>query len=323
MLAYAGKGRFFVEPVNISSALREISALLHASVSRNIDLHLELQERLPVIAADRGQVQQVLMNLVINAAEAIGTEQPGTVLVTTGTRHVSESEHRNSVVHDGLQPGDYVCLEVRDTGSGMDAATQRRIFDPFFTTKFTGRGLGLSAVLGIVRSHKGTIQVKSEAGQGSVFTVLLPPSAAVQPVPGEPRREHAGIAAGEVLVIDDEETIRRTAKAILEARGLHVFLAETGRAGVDAFRRLSDRISLVIVDLTMPLMNGKEVLREIQAIRHDVPVLISSGYDEMEAMHRVSADAVTGFIQKPYTAAQLLQKVRTALEQSAGARGQT
>ena len=313
MLAYAGKGGFIIEPVDVAAAVHQVGALLSASVTKNVSLLLDLGDGLPRVQADKGQVQQLVMNLVINAAEAIGPEQPGTVFVSAGTQNVTEEELRNTVVRDGLQPGRYVCIEVRDTGVGMDAATQARIFDPFFTTKFTGRGLGLSAVLGIVRSHHGTIRVSSEPGKGSVFTVFLPATSEPPQVEPPAKTAQASRSNAVVLVIDDEETIRRTAKAILERRGMHVFAADTGRAGVDLFRRLSDRVSVVLLDLTMPAMSGAEALREIHAIRREVPVILSSGYNESDAMNRVEPREVAAFIQKPYTAEELLAQVLKAL----------
>jgi signal transduction histidine kinase len=319
MLAYAGKGMFFVEPMDIAAVVRGISALVSASVTKNISLIFDLQPNLPTVDVDRGQIQQLLMNFVTNAAEAIGQDQAGTIVVATGEQDLSESDLRKTVIRGELQPGRYVSVQVRDTGTGMEAETQGKIFDPFFTTKFTGRGLGLSAVLGIVRSHHGTIRVRSEPGKGSAFTVFLPARERVAPaLPADPGMPEA-IPPGVVLVIDDEETIRKTAKAILEKRGMRVFLAETGPAGVDTFRWLSDRLSLVLLDLTMPTMSGNEVLRTLRAIRPDVPIIISSGYSELDAMRRVNAGELAGFLQKPYTAAQLLQKVGAALEARVGA----
>ena len=316
MLAYAGKGRFFIEPVDLSVAATEISALLDASVSKNISFIFELHEALPAVEGDRGQLQQVLMNLVINAAEAIGADQPGTIILTTGCKNLTESDLSGKFVRDQLSPGEYVFVRVRDTGTGIDSAVLPRIFDPFFSTKFTGRGLGLSAVMGIVRSHHGTLQVSSDVGKGSTFTIYLP---AHPHRPARLLREPAAqlsMPHAVVLVIDDEEVIRRTAKAILEKRGLHVFLAETGRAGVEAFRRLADRIAVVLLDLTMPSVSGADVLRELKALRADVPILVSSGYDEAEAMRRVPVGEVAGFIQKPYTAPHLLEKIRSVLKDS-------
>jgi len=315
MLAYAGKGKFFVERTELSALVRDVSALLHASVTKNIELVFQLQDSLPPVNADRGQIQQLLLNLVINAAESIGPEKPGSIFVATGRRFLDEAGLRQNVVHDQLQPGNFVYLSVCDTGEGIEETILSRIFDPFFTTKFTGRGLGLSAVMGIVRSHRGAIRVATVPGKGAEFTVFLPDSTAVlsllQPAAAYPAPAEGGL----ILVVDDEETIRRTAKVILERRGFRVFLAESGRAGVEAFRHFHDRVDLVLLDLTMPVMSGNDVLRELRAIRHDVPVLMSSGYNEAEAMARVDTGEVAGFIQKPYTADQLVEKLRSALAQ--------
>jgi len=317
MLAYAGKGQFYLEAVNLSAVARDIRALLLASISKNVDLILDLDDRVPAVEADRGQMQQLLMNFVINGAEAIGPERAGTVLVSTRARRLDYGELRNVFPREDLLPGDYVCLEVRDTGAGMDAETQKKIFDPFFSTKFTGRGLGLSAVMGIVRSHKGGIRVESERGKGSKFTVFLPASDRVVAGPRKNGGQEPHVFEGMVLVIDDEETIRLTAKAILEKYGLHVLLAETGRAGVDTFRRLGEKISLVLLDVTMPLMSGHEVLIEIRKIRQDTPVIFSSGYDEEDALQGIDQREFTGFLQKPYTASQLLRRVAQAMGKGA------
>jgi signal transduction histidine kinase len=313
MLAYAGKGQFCLEPVELSAVIRDINALLHASVSKNIELRFELRDT-PPVDADRGQLQQVMMNLVTNAAEAIGSQQPGSIVVAAGLRRLSEAELSRTVTRDQLQPGLFVSMEVRDTGHGMDAATVSRIFDPFFTTKFTGRGLGLSAVMGIVRSHKGALQVKSQPGRGSVFTVFLPVSRQANRQIPEVRSEETDSSGDLILVIDDEETIRKTAKAILENRGLRVMLAASGDDGLDALRRDDGRISLVILDLTMPHRNGNQVLHEIRSLGRDVPVIMSSGYNQEDVMDRVTAGEAAGFIQKPYTAAQLLEKIRAVLD---------
>ena len=319
MLAYAGKGTFFVQSLDITAVVRGISALLSASVTKNISLIFELQQDLPTVDGDLGQMQQLLINFVTNAAEAIGEDRPGTIVIATGQQDLSENDLRETVIRGELQPGRYVSVEVRDTGIGMDAETRQKIFDPFFTTKFTGRGLGLSAVLGIVRSHHGTIRVQSEPGMGSDFSVFLPSRERVAlAAPLAPSMPEA-VPSAVILVIDDEETIRQTAKAILEKRGMRVYLAETGPAGVDTFRRHADRISLVLLDLTMPTMSGNEALRRIRAIRSDVPVIISSGYGELDAMRRVNAAEPVGFLQKPYTAAQLLQKLVAVLDVRLGA----
>jgi two-component system cell cycle sensor histidine kinase/response regulator CckA len=309
LLAYAGKGNFVIEPINLSKLIREIGRLILTSVSKNVQLLLELRDDLPLVSADASQLQQLIMNLVINGAEAIPPDANGTVLVTTG---VQEVDSNSPGVAGGLTPGKYVTLEVRDTGCGMDEATLSRIFDPFFTTKFTGRGLGLSAVQGILRGHKGAIEVHSRPGQGTTFKVLLPQTydrTEPDAVPAPSTR-----AAGElILVVDDEDIIRRTAKSMLERHGYKVLVAEDGLRGVELFQISSDKVAAVILDMTMPVMGGEETLRRLKEIRPGVKVLLSSGYSESEAIRRFAGKGLSGFLQKPYTSSVLSQKIRAIL----------
>jgi PAS domain S-box-containing protein len=313
LLAYAGKGRFLVGPVDLSAQVREIASVLEVSISKNVQLKLNLHEHLPAIEADSSQVQQVVMNLVINGAEAIGTDKPGTVRLSTAMQRVDEDYIRATFGADEIQPGRYVTLEVCDTGIGMDEQTQARIFDPFFTTKFTGRGLGLAAVHGIVRAHKGALRVCSTPGQGSTFWVLFPAAEVTGAVvPSEAALNLRG--TGTILVVDDEEMVRRIAKSMLEEYGYTVLLAADGRSATDLFRSVADQISMVLLDLTMPRMGGEETLRELMTIRVDVRVLLSSGYDEAEIIGRFIGKGIHGFIQKPYTAPRLAAKVKAVLE---------
>jgi CheY-like chemotaxis protein len=211
-----------------------------------------------------------------------------------------------------LRPGQYVFLEVHDTGSGMSEETLAKIFDPFYTTKFAGRGLGLSAVLGIVRAHKGALKVYSKLGSGTTFKVLFPASA--NPMGHQPAivtRELAG--TGTILVVDDEEIVRQTARHTLERYGYKTLTAKDGASAVDVYRRQPDEIGLVLLDLTMPVMNGEEALRNMQMINPRVRVLLTSGYNEVEAVQRFSGKGLAGFIQKPYTAAALAEKVKEVL----------
>ncbi len=299
MLAFAGKGTFFVEPVNLSSAVEEMRELLESSVPKPARLGLQLARALPPVMADLRQIQQAIVNLVINAGEAIG-ERPGLVLVETGVRWLPQGEAAHPPF-GALDAGQYVFAAVQDTGVGIDAATRGRIFDPFFSTKFTGRGLGLPAALGIARSHHGVIRVSSEPGRGSRFELMLPSS------------EPSGQKRRTVLVVDDEDIIRRTTRSVLERRGFDVLMASDGREAVEVFRERSSEIALVLLDLTMPVMGGDEAARYLHTIRHDVPILVSSGYNESEVERRFAGSRVAGFVRKPYTPAALMQKIEAAL----------
>ncbi len=315
LLAYAGKGRFVMRTLDLSDLVREISGLVQTSFPKHAQLRLQLGEDLPGIDADPGQIQQIVMNLVINGAEAIGPEG-GSVLVRTAVQEVDSAYIATlSSAGEQLKPGRHICLEVHDTGSGMDEATLARIFDPFFTTKFTGRGLGLSAVLGIVRAHNGAIKVYSQPGQGTTFKVLFP--ASLKPVPRQtpaPKPQLNGV--GTVLIVDDEDVVRSTARHALERYGYGVILANDGRAALDVFRDHYGDIAVVLLDLTMPVMSGEETLRNLQAIDPKVKVLLTSGYNQVEAVQRFAGKGLAGFIQKPYTAAELAGKIKEALSLS-------
>jgi PAS domain S-box-containing protein len=310
MLAYSGRGRFFVEPLDLSEQVRQIVALIKASIPKNVDVRLTLAER-PIIEADASQIQQVVMNLVINAAEAIGPEG-GPVAVSTSIESVNEGTVADFGVGATLMPGPYVKLTVADNGSGMDAETQAKIFDPFFTTKFTGRGLGLAAVSGIVRGHRGAIKVESAPGKGACFQVWLPAAAAPLPSAAPaPPLEFPG--TGKVLVVDDEEIVRRIARTALERAGYTVLLAADGREAVEVFRRESGEIRLVSLDMTMPGRSGEETFRQLREIRRDVPVLVSSGYTEVEVLERFG-DSIDGYLHKPYGITDLARAVHAALK---------
>jgi PAS domain S-box-containing protein len=314
MLAYSGKGSFVLEPVDLGSLVREITALIQSSISRKVQLELKLAEKLPPVVADAGQMQQLIMNLVINAAEAIG-EDAGVVTVAAGAGCFDDETLRTGYSTPyTLEPGEYVWLEVKDTGCGMEQETLSRIFDPFFTTKFTGRGLGLAAVSGIVRGHRGALSVTSAPGRGSTFRVILPaasrPADAAAPPPPSPSVVSAETRT--VLVVDDEEMVRHTAAAALRQHGFEVIEADGGASAIRLFASRAAGIGLVLLDMTMPDMSGDEVLRHLRAIRPDVKVVVSSGYSEKEAFRRFSGQAITAFIQKPYTAATLAEKLKRA-----------
>ena len=312
LLAYSGKGRFEVRPIDLSEHVREITHLLEATLSKKVQLRLELAADLPAVEADVAQIQQLVMNLVVNGAEAIGDSQ-GTVLVTTGVQDVDATYAAEVVGSTRLAPGRYVFVEVHDTGCGMDDATKAKIFDPFFTTKFTGRGLGLAAALGIVRGHKGALKIYSTPGRGTTFKVLFPASTLRAQRDSAPAAETVR-GSGTVLVIDDEKGVRSTVRMILTPLGFDVLEASDGRQGVSVFAANADAIAVVLLDMTMPELSGEEVFRELRRIRPSVPVILSSGYNEVEATRRFTAKGLAGFLQKPYSAVDLTRKLSAAIE---------
>jgi len=298
--------------LNLSALIPDMSGLVSQSVPSKIALRFDLANDLPPIEADRGQLQQVFVNLMINAAEAIGNCE-GLITVRTAAQDVDESYVRLHPEVASLPPGRYACLEVRDSGCGMDDATRAKIFEPFFSTKFMGRGLGLAAVAGVVRGHRGGITVSSAPGQGSCFTVLFP---AVVRTAAEPRASarYATLqGCGAVLVVDDEQVVRDLTKSALEHYGYTVLLAGSGLAAIDVFKRYPGEIALVILDLSMPNMGGAETLPQLRKIRPEVKVVVSSGYAQDEAMAVFQGQQVAGFVQKPYTAAGIAEKVKLAL----------
>ena len=316
LLAYAGKGKFVIEPVDASALVRDISGLIRTSVPRTVDLVLDLDRALPDIEGDASQIQQLVMNLILNAVEATGA-RPGVVRVATGAREIRAGDAIDTLRPEPPAPGSYVSIEVKDTGCGMSPEVKAHIFDPFFTTKFTGRGLGLSAALGIVRGHGGAIGVESREREGSTFTVLLPAlgqPAVRKPSPAALEAPALGTTAGVVLIIDDEEVVRRAARASLEHYGFTVFEAADGHDGADLFSRLHDRLSAVLLDLTMPRMDGYEVWRYIRRLRPDMKIVISSGFEESDAMTRFSSEPELYFIKKPYTAASLVRKIQKVVK---------
>jgi PAS domain S-box-containing protein len=313
LLAYAGKGRFVLERIDLSQLVREIEPLIHTSIPKMVDIQLELGAGLPAVEADPGQIQQLVMNLIVNGAEAIGEGNPGAVVIRTETRNLDAEEIRREFPNDQLSPGSYAGIEVRDTGSGMDEATRNKIFDPFFTTKFQGRGLGLAAVSGIVRTQKGAIRVYSSPGRGSSFQVLVPAVAAQAADRGPRMQPTETPAGGTILFIDDEEALRRLAQSALERNGWRVLLAENGAEGVRLFQEHRDSITAVILDMAMAVMGGEEALDRMKAIRPGVPVIISTGYGELEAARHFAGKDMAGLLEKPYTVNQLMEAIAVAL----------
>jgi two-component system CheB/CheR fusion protein len=314
MLAYSGRGRFVIEPIDLGDLIREISALVRSSIPKTVELKLNLAPNLPLVEGDAAQIQQVIMNLVINAGEAIGEDGTGTVEVRTTRREIDAREAAEFFGAEQPARGPYVQIEVIDNGAGMDDETKARIFDPFFTTKFTGRGLGLAAVQGIVKGHHGAIRVHSTLGQGTSFLILLPAARRRKAAVHAEERPAASIPLGSVaLVIDDEETIRELTRNVLLRAGMKVLLAENGQEGVEVFRENKGLVSVVILDLLMPSMGGEEVINVLKQIDPEVPVILSSGFDEREVTRRFVKHKPTRFLHKPYTAERLVEAVASTL----------
>lgn len=301
MLAYAGKGRWVRQHLDLSDVVREMTDLLRLTAPRAITLEFDLKHGLPEITGDVGQIQQVLLNLTLNAAEAVGERPEGKVRLATGVERV-ERPFADDLGHE-TAPGLYVALEVSDNGSGMDPETKARVFEPFFSTKFIGRGLGLSAVSGIVRREQGAITIKTAPGSGTTVRVLFPPAekiAEFQP-------------AKTVLIVDDEEAVRTFLSDTLRRAGYEVLAARNGQEALALWEQAPERIALVLLDVVMPVMGGSELLQQVRRKRPTTKVLLTSGYSAEEVRRMCGACEMTEFIRKPYTAQKLVERVNAIL----------
>ncbi len=313
MLAYSGRGRLVVSDFDLGELVREMAHLLQVTTSGRVAISHDLAPGLPSIRGDESQIRQVVLNLVTNAAEAAGASG-GKIRVRTRAARCDRATLAATYLDDGLPEGDYVLLEVEDSGCGMDADTQRRVFEPFFTTKQTGRGLGLAVVLGIVRGHRGAIRITSAPGGGATFAVLLPATADVARPSVEPQpADSAWRGSGRVLLADDEETVRLVVSQMLRRLGFSVAQAVDGVEAVELLRLDPAGVRCVVLDLTMPRMDGETALRELRAIRPDLPVVVASGFSEPEALAAVAAGGPTAFIQKPYRTDELAAALETLL----------
>jgi PAS domain S-box-containing protein len=316
MLAYSGRGTFVLRPINLFELVEDVGRLLSASVSKKATLRYHCAPDLPPIVGDPAQINQVIMNLITNASDALGDEA-GIITLSVTPVTADRPFLARSYLDDSLPEGRYVCLEVSDTGCGMDKDTLARIFDPFFSTKFAGRGLGLAAVLGIVRGHKGAIRVYSEPGKGTTFKVLLPAAPSANEPDAQAEPEGGGLRSwrgtGVILVADDEEAARSVAREVFEDRGFDVLTASDGLEAVEVFRTHADEVSAVLLDLTMPVMGGKEAFEKILEIRPGVPVILSSGYTERDATTRFVKMPPAAFVQKPYVLIELVRKLHDVL----------
>jgi PAS domain S-box-containing protein len=314
MLAYSGKGSFLVQRLDLNDLLEDTLQLLQISVSKRAALRMNLTRPLPPVQADSTQIRQVLVNLVINASEALDDRQ-GTITLSTG-RINADASYLSGVHFAGVvTPGPYVYLEVSDNGTGMSPEILSKIFDPFFTTKFTGRGLGLAAVLGIVRGHRGAIKVYSEPGRGTTFKILLPATEGVaQELAARPIATGPWRGSGRVLVVDDEEAVRRVSAKMLQMVGFTVDTAADGHEALLLFESAATDYAVVLLDLTMPRLNGEETFRRLRQMRPELRVILMSGFNKVETINRFSGQGLAGFVQKPFELESLTAEIRRVLE---------
>jgi len=314
ILTYCGRGPFKLEPLDLNRVVEEMIHLIRASISRKAVIRYDPDPALLGIEGDASQVQQLVMNLVMNASEAL-EEAEGTITLRTGMERLDGPYIRGVYEGQGLEPGLFAALEVADTGIGMTPAIRERIFDPFFTTKFTGRGLGLSAILGIVRAHRGAIRVYSQPGKGTQFKVVLPAMDKAVPAAGLEAEEvlETFRGAGTVLVVEDEASLRSAAVKLLNHAGFDTLQAADG---LEALRMLEQHpeVRLILMDLTMPRMGGEEAYRELRQRGIRIPVILSSGFHEKEALRRFRGQGLAGFLQKPYRYSVLIKMLREAIE---------
>jgi len=312
LLAYSGKGRFVIEPMDVNQMIADMRQILDVSVLKVVTLSFELAEDLPLIKADIAQMQQLIMNLMINAAEAL-TDGVGTV--TVRTRKITCDQHYLDTMDIGteLQPGSYVSLEVEDSGIGMDEETMRRIFDPFFTTKFTGRGLGMSAALGVIQGHGGGMRIISKPGFGTRFKIILPTTKEELTSREKPVRKEQWKGAGTVLIVDDEKMLRDVARSMLEKLEFSVKVATDGLDAIDQYQKNRNDIVCVLLDLTMPRMDGEECFQRLREIDSNLSIVIMSGYNEQEVSQKFVGEGLGAFLHKPFRERQLSDAMQSAL----------
>ena len=318
MLAYSGKGVYSITEQNLTGLIEKNTSMLAAAISKCITFDLKLDPTMPPIMADGDQIRQVLMNLIINASEAIGNTN-GLITLSTGTQEFDQKTLNSSRLEEKLAAGRYAWMEVSDSGCGMDEVEKDKLFDPFFTTKFTGRGLGMSAAQGIIRAHKGAILVESSPGAGTTIRVLFPIAAGSQIVQASAAAVADHVSAGDrpasiVLIVDDEEMIREVCTAMLGALDFETVTANDGEEAIRIFRERGELINLVLLDYCMPGMDGIAVFTELRKIRPDIPVLLASGYSEEEVTERFKGLGLNGFIQKPFNLKRLEDEVKRVLE---------
>ena len=313
MLVYAGKAQPVPTKFNVKTLVEEMGKLLKATIKQNVSITLDLSADIPSIKADASQIRQVVMNLILNAAEAIGTEQ-GNITVSLDIAAIESGQGEKEYLGKEIAPGSYICLKVTDNGCGMDEETKQRIFEPFYTTKFTGRGLGMSAVLGIIKAHNGALQLTSQVGFGTTFTVYLPvqssktvgdllPLVSLMPWQGD----------GTVLLVEDEPQVSMVAKALLQALGFSVLLAENGQIALEMYQKHAEYITLVLTDIGMPVMDGYQLIHKLKTLNPELPIIVSSGFGDAEVTSHIHEN-IAGVVSKPYSFGQLREVLKRVAE---------
>ncbi|MFA7404092.1 MAG: PAS domain S-box protein [Pelobacteraceae bacterium] len=320
LLAYSGKGVFVITRLNLNQLVNENATLFRTAVPRTVSIDMHLSEGIPDIMGDVAQIQQVIMNLITNASEAIEI-QAGRIKLSTGLVNCDRICLSKSRLEEKPEPGRFVYLEVSDNGAGMAEKIQQQIFDPFFTTKFTGRGLGMSAVLGIVKAHSGALFLDSAPGRGTTIRVIFPTAEKASMSPGM-EAAHAEIVSdvsdatsGTVLIVDDEKSVLKICAAMVTLCGFSTITASDGAEAVETFRLRSNEIDLVLMDLTMPNMDGVAAMQELRRIKPEIRIILSSGFNEQELDERISNQNPSGFIRKPYSLKSLEAELRRVMQE--------
>jgi len=316
MLAYAGKAQLSQSQVDIRALVEDMVRMLCATIPKNAEIRFECSTEIPCIKGDASQLRQIVMNLIINASEAISNSQ-GEIHILLSQKELRAEQGEKDHLGAVISPGKYVCLEVSDNGCGMDAETQQRIFEPFYTTKFAGRGLGMSAVLGIITAHLGALQFSSLQGQGTSFKVYLPLQAngtEARLPDHHPVQSTPWQGSGTVLLAEDEEQVKMIARFILEKLGFGVIEASNGREALELYRKHAGVITLVLTDMGMPVMDGYELFRELKKLDPSLPVVISSGFGDTVVTSRIAQKEIAGLVSKPYNVDQLRTVLKGVME---------